>query len=551
MEKLRIRFGQSDEDSAVRLTDKEPPFSDEMRHDSKIRFDTNRFREEDLQGIMKPKGKVSGDAGSNGKVRGRGKSGANGKAGAAGRAGANGKAEATGKAGANGKAEATGKAGANGRVEATGKAGATGKTRITGRAGKAVLGTVRKGAAAASGLHRMSNEDLQREEKENPGPRAISEGKTAVVRTKRVITTGVRTTKGAVKYARYAKKTADTAVKTSRAVSTISRTVAKLAQQAASVAGKAVSNPYVLLAVAIILLVIAIILVIMQINTFFQSTPKNLMGDELYDEIQAYLFEKDAAVILEFEEYEDNYGGDYDKIRKVQEIYPATSIGLMSAYLVAKYQGGLTLELAKMEIDEIHGQLYYIEDDITVNSDDEIILTVTLKGQTLQQYFDTNIDDMLTQSQKQSYDWLLYVSEINLASGAFGHPFADGNWRSHTTDEYGERTSPTTGVHEFHTGLDIAYPAGTPILNVIGGTVVEAKASGGDYGLTVVVESADGRYKVRYAHMSKILVMKGDSVQKGENVGLVGNTGYSTGPHLHIEIFDNGVRKNPREYLPM
>jgi murein DD-endopeptidase MepM/ murein hydrolase activator NlpD len=69
------------------------------------------------------------------------------------------------------------------------------------------------------------------------------------------------------------------------------------------------------------------------------------------------------------------------------------------------------------------------------------------------------------------------------------------------------------------------------------------------YGQQIVIDHGNG-FKTRYAHLSKILVKAGQSVKRGEKIGLVGSTGRSTGPHLHFEIIKGGVRVDPTLYLP-
>jgi len=78
--------------------------------------------------------------------------------------------------------------------------------------------------------------------------------------------------------------------------------------------------------------------------------------------------------------------------------------------------------------------------------------------------------------------------------------------------------------------------------------VVEAAGWGAGYGNQIVIDHGGGR-KSRYGHMSKFYVKKGNTVDKGEVIGLMGSTGYSTGPHLHFEYIINGVKYNPLNYL--
>lgn len=98
-----------------------------------------------------------------------------------------------------------------------------------------------------------------------------------------------------------------------------------------------------------------------------------------------------------------------------------------------------------------------------------------------------------------------------------------------------------------HKGVDWACPVGTTVYASCGGTVIQASYNGG-YGNNVVISHPDGRM-TRYAHNSKLLVKVGQKVEQGEPIALSGNTGRSTGPHVHFEIYINGVAVNPLKYI--
>lgn len=122
-------------------------------------------------------------------------------------------------------------------------------------------------------------------------------------------------------------------------------------------------------------------------------------------------------------------------------------------------------------------------------------------------------------------------------------------WPVHgwVTSEFGLRDDPYTGARTMHQGLDISGPEGKPIVATAGGVVVFAGDRGG-YGKAVVVDHGMGIVTF-YAHMSEILVKAGDKVKRGQHIGALGNTGRSTGPHLHYEIRANDVPVNPRSYI--
>jgi len=98
----------------------------------------------------------------------------------------------------------------------------------------------------------------------------------------------------------------------------------------------------------------------------------------------------------------------------------------------------------------------------------------------------------------------------------------------------GWRRDPIDGQTRYHTGMDIAAPAGTTIRAVEGGRVIESGVKGG-YGNAVVIQTEDGR-KMVYAHNRRNLVQVGDQVKAGELIGEVGATGRATGPHVHFEV---------------
>ena len=113
---------------------------------------------------------------------------------------------------------------------------------------------------------------------------------------------------------------------------------------------------------------------------------------------------------------------------------------------------------------------------------------------------------------------------------------------------YGWRADPFTGQRSFHTGVDLAAPEGSQVKSATDGVVI---ATCFDDMLGNYVEvSAQLGYSYVYGHMSAILARSGARVATGSLLGLVGHTGYATGPHLHFEVRLNGVPQNPRNYLP-
>lgn len=115
------------------------------------------------------------------------------------------------------------------------------------------------------------------------------------------------------------------------------------------------------------------------------------------------------------------------------------------------------------------------------------------------------------------------------------------------TSPFGYRRNPFGGGMEFHQGLDIAAPMGTTITAAAAGTVISAGWYGG-YGNYILIDHGGGM-STGYGHCSQIFVSVGQHVQKGQAIGAVGSTGYSTGPHVHFEVRINGKPVDPAPYL--
>ncbi|MFQ5684373.1 MAG: M23 family metallopeptidase [Candidatus Binatia bacterium] len=112
---------------------------------------------------------------------------------------------------------------------------------------------------------------------------------------------------------------------------------------------------------------------------------------------------------------------------------------------------------------------------------------------------------------------------------------------------YGKRLSPWTGKPEFHSGIDIPKPKGTPVY-APGDAVVKSVGASNGNGRNVILQHGQG-ITTHYLHLSKAQVKKGERVRKGQQIATVGNTGYSTNPHLHYEIHVNGFPVDPRRIL--
>ncbi len=119
--------------------------------------------------------------------------------------------------------------------------------------------------------------------------------------------------------------------------------------------------------------------------------------------------------------------------------------------------------------------------------------------------------------------------------------------KGYISSGYGGRVHPISGKYKGHKGVDIPGKTGTKIKAVAGGVVVASGRVSG-YGNLVEVKHADG-FSTLYAHNKKNIVKKGDIIEKGESVALLGSTGRSTGPHVHFEVRKHGKPVNPMRYI--
>ena len=167
------------------------------------------------------------------------------------------------------------------------------------------------------------------------------------------------------------------------------------------------------------------------------------------------------------------------------------------------------------------------------------ILRVKLEVKSIEEIANAN----LTTEQKEMY--AVYM-ETKGALQIFASP-VDYYWYDYISSYYGYRINPITGAEQLHRGVDIAVPEGTTVYATHDGTITEAgyDASFGNY---IVITDSKG-YTTKYGHLSQINVTAGQTIKKGRVIGKTGNTGASTGSHLHIECLYNGEYYNPLFYF--
>lgn len=212
-------------------------------------------------------------------------------------------------------------------------------------------------------------------------------------------------------------------------------------------------------------------------------------------------FEPVKVATVEYETYENEIAYGTERVEN-GELYEGNT--------TVEVKGENGKEVVKRKIEKING---------TVKSNSEISKTVEKAP--------TNQVLMVGTKEKPS----------GVGTGSFAVPY-NGN----ITSRYGQRSMGN------HKGVDIVGPTGSPIYASDDGVVTYADFENGGYGNIVKIDHQNG-YETYYAHCSEILVKKGDVVKKGGLIAKVGNTGRSTGSHLHFEIRKNGETQNPLDYI--
>lgn len=153
--------------------------------------------------------------------------------------------------------------------------------------------------------------------------------------------------------------------------------------------------------------------------------------------------------------------------------------------------------------------------------------------------------DQMLYTQIKSFDYLASMADSNKARAAHTpaiQPVPEKFLRTMASG-YGVRRDPVYGTMKFHEGMDFSAPVGTPVYATADG-VVKSSSWQSAYGNMVEIDHGFN-YLTRYAHLSKLIARPGQHVKRGDLIGLVGNTGKSTGPHLHYEVRYRGAPQNP------
>ncbi len=202
--------------------------------------------------------------------------------------------------------------------------------------------------------------------------------------------------------------------------------------------------------------------------------------------------------------------------------------------------------VANIEEPADQDNLFGIGGSIPADLDTQIPLTDKHNSLVREMHEQTRQLDFASINQKQGFESLLkhLEDQQNLLDSTPAIRPVSGGW---TSSRFGYRVSPFTGLREFHNGLDIAARIGTPV-NATADGVVTFAGKKGLLGKIIIIDHGYGMV-TRYAHLQKTLKKRGDSVKRGDTIALVGNSGRTTGAHLHYEVHLNGIPVNPEKYI--
>lgn len=265
-------------------------------------------------------------------------------------------------------------------------------------------------------------------------------------------------------------------------------------------------------------------------NSTEYSSDGTLVGNEISEKEMEKLFRQPVT----FQTYKVQSG---DSISSITKKFGLSNISTLIAVNdidnVRQLRAG-----QKLKIPSIDGLYYTVQNGNTLQG------ISTKYGVTMEDLLDVNE----LESSELSVGQVIFVPGAKLdsktLSQAMGELFKNPlNVRYRLSSHFGPRADPFTGAKSNHTGIDMACPTGSPILATASGTITYSGTSP-VFGYYVIINHGNG-YQSLYGHMSKILVKKGQWVSQGTRIGLVGSTGYSTGPHLHFTVFKNGKLVDP------
>ena len=294
------------------------------------------------------------------------------------------------------------------------------------------------------------------------------------------------------------------------------------------------------------------------VSTSYQSSDLVVTNsDVLYTRLEADLLyainhvEEDHSSYDEYRYYVDAVGHDPHKL---------------IAYLTAKF-GEYTDADASNELSRIFDLQY---DYRLVEKIETRYRTVTHTS------VDPDTGESTTTTSQEAYDW--YILKVNLDTSdldqiltsqlndeekdfyetlvstkgnfiSFPSPIRE-DWQNAVSSPFGYRLDPISKEVTFHAGIDIAKPTGTELVAIIEGKVIKTGYDANGYGHYIIVEEERSKQTVLFGHCNSLIANEGDEVKQGQTIAIIGSSGKSTGPHVHLEIRDSsGNKLNPYFYL--
>lgn len=242
-------------------------------------------------------------------------------------------------------------------------------------------------------------------------------------------------------------------------------------------------------------------------------------------------------------------GPSYTKVITLQLLL---CVLILLTVLAVKQFGGTAFELLKQSYGQIISESYTgkILDDNYKAIEDAVQQTFSfLSDNTVEKAGITDTMPAFSISTPARFTLSLSSRRLRAPAGATLSPIMVFGTMLYPVDggsfscAYGYRTHPVTGKQDFHTGIDIAAPRGTRIMAAVSGRVHDVSVSE-IYGNVIVLDHGAGFYTV-YCHCDRIVTTLGARVKSGETIALVGDTGLTTGPHLHFEIRKDGLCADP------
>lgn len=253
-------------------------------------------------------------------------------------------------------------------------------------------------------------------------------------------------------------------------------------------------------------------------------------------------------ILLDKQDLEKNVASQHGEItgqrRQIQNL--SNEINNLKSKLVELHDFEKKIRIiANIEKPDDQDNLFGVGGSIPEDLDSKIPLTKKHNSLMREMHMQTEQLNLASVNQQKGFESLFkYLKgQRNLLSSTPAIRPTKG-W---VASRFGYRTSPFTGLREFHKGFDIANRKGTPIIASADG-IVSFVGRKGNLGSMIKIDHGHGMVTL-YGHTQKILKKRGDAVKRGDTIALMGNSGRTTGTHLHYEVYLNGIPVNPVKYI--